>query len=136
MCMCTYHSNFIEAVTALHKFGANIPDYGQGFVEHFLCESSSSRCWFGTCNECTGISIEKLSAFVAFYGKIPFDLNVRWMVWKKNTASKRIEKREVSGSLADLVAHISAMSSQFLKPVGISNSCFYQKKFAAIFIFT
>lgn len=113
--MCTYHSNYIQAVNALHKLTSNIPDYDQGFVQHFLCEPPSSDCWFSKCSKCTDVSVEKLTAFVAFYGKMPLESNVRWMVWKKSIVSKRIEKQEETGSLANLITHIAALSPQFLR---------------------
>lgn len=60
ICMCTYHSNFIDAVNALHKFVPDVPEYGNGFMQMFLCKDSSQDCWFGKCAECKGISIDKL----------------------------------------------------------------------------
>lgn len=112
--MCIYHSNYIEAVTAVHKLAPNVPDYDNGFVEHFLCENSNSKCWFGTCDQCTGISIEKLTAFVVFFGKKPLNSPARWKVWKKNIVTKRIEKHQEEGLLSDLLVHIVTLSSKFL----------------------
>lgn len=113
--MCTYHSNYILAVNALHKLAPSVADYDDGFVQHFLCESSSSDCWIGTCKQCTGISVEKLTAFVEFYGKIPMTSPARWMVWEKNKHTKRFEKKEKIDSLTNLISHIAKLSPQFLK---------------------
>lgn len=45
MCMCIYHSNFIEPVDALHKYVPSLPDYKNGFVQLFLCDESSMDCF-------------------------------------------------------------------------------------------
>lgn len=112
MCLCNYHENFIEAVDALHKYVPKSPKYKDGFVQQYLCEQTSIDCWLMKCKNCTGIHVAKISAF---FGDVPLDTKVKWMVWKKNTHSKRIEKQEQGGKLTDLAAHISALSPQFLK---------------------
>ena len=38
-----------------------------------------------------------------------------WILWKKSTEAKRIKKEQESGTLAELIAHITALSSQFLR---------------------
>lgn len=113
--MCIYHTNYIEAVKALNKLAPNVPDYDHGFVEHFLCECLSNDCWLGKCNECTGISIEKLTTFVEFYGKISLKSPAKWIIWEKSISNKRIEKKVESGSLSNLLEHIVAMTPQFLR---------------------
>lgn len=112
MCLCTYHSNFIEAVLALHKNVPDLPDYNNGFVRKFLCEVASKDCWFGTCAICSGISVDKLKdmADVTQLGR-----NVSWSMWKKVLPANRVEKRTENGTLADLMAHIAALAPQFLK---------------------
>lgn len=110
--MCIYHANYIEAVDALHKYVPSLPDYNNGFIRKFLCDESSMDCWFLKCENCTGITIEKLKAH---FGNIPSNTNVKWMVWRKSVVSKRTEKCEEHGTLADLAAHVSALSAQFLR---------------------
>lgn len=114
--MCIYHSNYILAVNALHKLAPNVSDYDDGFVQHFLCESSSADCWLGKCNQCTGITIEKLKAFVSFYGRIPLTTPAKWLVWKQNKTTKRFEKKEDTGTLLNLIEpkNIAKLSPQFL----------------------
>lgn len=112
MCMCSYHANFIDAVTALRKIVPSLPEYKNGFIEHFLCDNPTEYCWFGRCKDCTGISITKLNE--SFSG-IPLNSPGKWTEWKKNDATKRIEKREKSGTLAELAAHIAALSTPFLR---------------------
>lgn len=119
MCMCQYHENVIEAVAALHKCVPTLPDYKNGFIQLFLCEGSSMNCWFSTCKNCTGITIEKLKEH---FGNIPLNSNARWMVWRKSTVSKRTEKCEENGTLADLAIHLSALSPQFLRHSFIKRS--------------
>lgn len=112
MCLCIYHENFIGAVDALHKYLPNSPAYKNGFVRQFLCEDTVADCWLMKCESCTGISIGKLSAFV---GDVPLDSAVKYPIWKKNAASNRFEKRIEDGKLVELLTHIAAMSTQFLK---------------------
>lgn len=112
MCMCSYHSNFIDAVTALHKFVPSLPEYANGFIQQFLCGDSSKDCWFGSCKECTGISIDKLTELI---GNIPLNTNVKWMVWSKSSTTKRIERNEMAGTLAEFASHIAALSPHFLR---------------------
>lgn len=115
LCMCIYHANYIEAVKSLSKLSPNIPDYANGFVQHFLCENSKDDCWFGKCDQCTGISVEKLAAFVKFYGKLPMNTSTSWYTWIKSQTSNRIEKKETSGTLDKLIVHIASISPQFLR---------------------
>lgn len=110
--MCTYHSNFIEAIDALHKNVPAVPKYNDGFVRQFLCEISSKDCWFAKCTLCSGISIDKLKDLV---DKDQLKQNVSWIVWNKVAPSNRIEKQNKTRTLADLLAHIAAMAPQFLK---------------------
>lgn len=112
MCMCIYHANFIDAATALRKIVPSLPEYKNGFVQHFLCESPAKDCWFGRCTKCPGISIKKLKE--SFSG-IPLNSPANWTEWKKNEANKRIERSEKSGTLAQLASHIAALSPQFLR---------------------
>lgn len=123
-CMCTYHANFIEAVSALHKLIPNVPSYNDGFVRQFLCENSKMDCWFSECNECLGISAESLKDAI---GNTSLSSPVSWMVWKQNAHTKRIEKQKESKTLTDLIAHIAALSSQFLK------HCFIKREQANTF---
>lgn len=110
--MCIYHSNFIEAVVALHKCVPSLPDYKNGFVEQFLCVEPKKDCWFGKCRHCDGISIKNLTDIV---GNTSFDLDVSWPVWRKNVATKRIERQMEQGNLKTLLVHLAALSSQFLR---------------------
>lgn len=119
MCLCSYHGNFIEAVAALHKCVPTLPDYKSGFIQLFLCKESSMDCWFSTCDICTGITIEKLKEQI---GNVPLNTNARWMVWRKSTISKRIEKHEENGTLADLLAHLTVLSGPFLRHSFIKRS--------------
>lgn len=112
MCLCSYHANFIEAVYSLHKTVPDSPDYDHGFVQLFVCEGSPMDCWYGVCNECTGVTVPKLTDLI---GDTLLDSDVSWMVWRKNTQANRVEKREETGTLATLIAHTAALSSQFLK---------------------
>lgn len=112
MCMCSYHANFIEAVAALHKCIPTLPDYKNDFIQLFLCGESNINCWFSKCANCYGLTIEKLKEH---FDNITLNMNVRWMVWRKSTVSKRIEKCEENGTLADLATHVSALSPQFLR---------------------
>lgn len=89
MCMCSYHADFTEAAAALHSVVPSIPDYENGFVNGFLCEVASIDCWFLKCENCSGISVSKLNDLV---GETSLDSAASWMVWKKDTKTKRIEK--------------------------------------------
>ncbi|XP_067637574.1 uncharacterized protein [Eurosta solidaginis] len=111
MCLCSYHANFIDAVSALHKFVAHVSDYENGFVLQFLCDIPSMGCWYGECVKCTGITVPKLTALV---GEADLDMQVSWMKWTKNDGVNRTERRQKSGKLTDLVAYISGLSAQFL----------------------
>lgn len=110
--MCTYHSNFIEAVAALHKYVPSYPDYDGGFVRQFLCEVASMDCWFGKCNICSGIPIVKFRNSV---DEAQLNGNVSWMMWKKVLPANRVEKRNENGTLADLIAHLAALVPHFLR---------------------
>ncbi|CAH0563057.1 unnamed protein product [Brassicogethes aeneus] len=111
VCMCSYHSNFIEAVSSLHKAVDSLPNYDNGFVKLFICKESKMDCWFGRCDKCPGISIFKLNELV---GDISLDSKISWMVWKK-VGVNRIEKVKENGSLANLIDHTCALSAKFLK---------------------
>lgn len=111
MCLCTYHENFIGAVDALHKYVPNLPTYKDGFVRHFLCKETTVDCWFMKCENCSGISIERLNEFI---GDVPLASDVKYPMWKKNAASNRVEKRVEDGKLVELLTHISGMSPHFL----------------------
>lgn len=130
VCLCSYHANFIDAVNALKKYVPNVRSYDNGFIQQFLCVESSMDCWYGQCDNCTGITVPKI---IAFLGDTPLDLNVSWTEWKKTveqtaTAKKgtsqkensksettsRFQKKEETGPISELIAHISALSSQFL----------------------
>ncbi|XP_067634704.1 uncharacterized protein [Eurosta solidaginis] len=111
MCLCSYHANFIDAVSALHKFVAHVSDYENGFVLQFLCDIPSMGCWYGECVKYTGITVPKLTALV---GEADLDMQVSWMKWTKNDGVNRTERRQKSGKLTDLVAYISGLSAQFL----------------------
>lgn len=112
MCLCTYHSNYIEAIVALHKYVPSLPDYDNGFVEQFLCDEPKKDCWFGRCDDCHGISIEKMNELI---GDTPLNSNVSWMVWKKDKKTKRFEKVEENQKLSALLVHIVSISPQFLR---------------------
>lgn len=112
MCMCAYHSHFIEAVAAFHKYVPSLPDYNNGFVGKLLCEDTSMDCYFGKCILCHGISSDSLKDFVA---ETQLDINVSWMVWKHIIPIKRVEKHSQNGSFSDPIAHISGLAPQFLK---------------------
>lgn len=118
-CMCQYHANFMEAVNALNKAVPNIPAYEDGFVRQFLCQVSSKDCWFGECAECAGIPLDKLKDAV---GEAQLSAKVSWIVWKKNIKTKRVEKEKENGKMTDLIAHIAAISEQFLKHSFIKRS--------------
>ena len=90
VCMCSYHANFIEAVTALHRKVPNLPSYSDGFIQLFLCEISSIECWYGECRKCTGISVSKLKELIR---NTSLDSRVSWILWKKSTEAKRIKER-------------------------------------------
>lgn len=111
-CLCAYHSNFIEAVAALHKAVPSTPKHEHGFIDTFLCENSTASCWFGDCGNCDGITVEKLKQLVT---DDLLQTPVSWMAWKKDTTSKRTEKVKEHGSLLDLVKYIAQISPQFLK---------------------
>lgn len=102
----------MEGVSALQKVAANVPRYDDGFVRQFLCQEASMDCWFGKCNKCSGISAESLKSAV---GNVSLQSPVSWIVWGKNAQSKRIEKHKKKGTLESLIAHIAALSPQFLK---------------------
>lgn len=110
--MCQYHANFIQAVDSLNKIVPDLPTYKDGFVQKFLCEDASKDCWFGKCGNCKGISVDQLKNAI---GNTSLDSAAKWMVWKKNVASKRFEKIEETGKLTHLIAHIAALSAQFLR---------------------
>lgn len=110
--MCSYHANFMEAVSALHNIIPNLPNYDNGFVSQFLCKDSSMDCWFAKCTTCSGISVESLKGAV---GNTSLRSSASWMVWEKNVQSKRIEKQKKYGTLANLIAHTVSLSTQFLK---------------------
>lgn len=112
MCLCSYHGNFMQAVESLQKCIPSLPGYKNGFIQMFLCEESTMNCWFGKCNDCAGISIEKLKTY---FDETQLQTNVKWIVWTKNSTTKRIEKKEKSGTLGGLATHISALSPQFLR---------------------
>lgn len=109
--MCMYHSNFIESIVALHKYVPNLPDYNNGFAEQFLCDQAKKACWFGRCNDCNGISIEKLTEMI----DTPFNTDVEWLVWKKNKKTKRVEQNKEKHKLSALLVHIVSISPQFLR---------------------
>lgn len=125
VCLCSYHANFIDAVNALHKYVPNVPNYDNGFIQQFLCVGSSMNCWYGQCDNCTGITVPKMLALI---GDTPLNLNVSWTEWRKtgeknekakkenskDETAKRFQKKEETGSLSKLLAHIHALSSQFL----------------------
>lgn len=83
MCLCIYHSNFIQSVNALHKYVKNIPDYGSDFFKLFLCENSTKDCWFGNCTNCTGVSKVKIEELC---NENPSAINnfVKWFTWEKD----------------------------------------------------
>jgi len=112
MCLCSYHANFIEAVNALHKKVPSLPSYDDGFVKMFLCRNSTMDCWYGNCENCDGISVNRLTEMIA---NVDLNTNAAWILWKKSVVAKRVEKHEETGTLLVLIAHISALSSQFLK---------------------
>lgn len=112
MCMCSYHANFIEAVTALNKNIPSIPSYDNGFVQKFLCPVSSIDCWYESCNNCTGISVSKINDLAQ---DAALDSKVSWKIWKKSVEAKRVEKQEETGTLAELIAYTASLSSQFLR---------------------
>lgn len=104
--MCAYHANFIQAVNAVNKVVPNIPDFENGFVAQFLCRDSLKDCWFGTCDNCSGISIDKLKSMI---GETPLITSASWFVWIKSTnSSSRVEKKQENKKLLDLIAHIVA----------------------------
>lgn len=117
--ICSYHENFINAVDALHKYVSTLPDYKNGFVRHFLCEETSTDCWFMKCENCSGISISQLSDS---FGDVRPDTMVKWMIWKKSTVTNRIERHNQVGKLTQLTAHIAAISPQFLRHSYIKRS--------------
>lgn len=112
MCLCSYHANFIEAIEALQKCIPDMPGYKNGFIQKFLCDNSTKSCWFGECRDCHGISVDNLRDC---YGDTRLDSKASWIVWEKNDVAKRTEKKKKSGTLMDLTAHISAISTQFLR---------------------
>lgn len=70
-------------------------------------------CWFGHCDDCTGVTIPTL---VALGIEIDFNLKVSWNVWRKNPKTNRTEKHaEENKTMKDLLAHTVALSPQFLK---------------------
>ncbi|CAH0559357.1 unnamed protein product [Brassicogethes aeneus] len=75
-------------------------------------QSCEHNCWFSKCNECNGIPIELLKKYI---GGMALNTPVKWMVWRKNDTSKRIEKHEKSDSLESLLLHITKISPQFLR---------------------
>lgn len=111
-CLCSYHSNNVEAVNVLHKNIPDLPSYEKGFVNEFLCEEPSKDCWFARCNKCSGITIDALKTKI---GDIPFDKTVSWIEWTKNKVSNRVEKKEKDGKISALIAHVDALSPHFLK---------------------
>lgn len=102
----------MEAANALHKIVPGVPSYENGFVAEFLCEHPLKDCWFGRCNKCSGVTVDRLKVAI---GDTPHDTSVSWFEWKKNLTANRIEKQKVDGSLSDLIAHVVALSPQFLK---------------------
>lgn len=75
--------------------------------------------WFSKCNNCDGILVERLRQFI---DGIPLDSPVIWMFWRKDDTSKRTEKYEESGTLEDLLLHITQLSPQFLRHSYLSAS--------------
>lgn len=112
MCLCIYHANFIEAVSALHSIIPSVPDYELGFVQKFLCEESNIDCWFGNCDDCEGITVP---AFRSLFVTMNLTQEAKWMEWKKNANTNRTEKQEKKAKLTDLIAHITSMSTHFLR---------------------
>lgn len=112
LCLCIYHSNFIEAADAIHKYIPCLPNYDNGFVQQFLCTESTMDCWFGKCSQCSGVTVKRIAELA---GAVNLRSEAKWMIWQKNKISNRIEKREECKRLLDLIAHIVALSPQFLK---------------------
>lgn len=107
-----YHANFKEAVSALHKQIPTVPDYEHDFVRKFLCEESKIDCWFGKCSNCSGISVHAIRDLI---GAIRLNSDAKWMVWKKNIKTNRIEKQEEKGKLVNLLAHLTSIAPHFLR---------------------
>lgn len=41
--------------------------------------------------------------------------DVKWMVWKKNAETNRVQKQEEKGQLVDLIAHLTTIAPHFLR---------------------
>lgn len=74
-----------------------MPKYEDGFVCEFLCEESKIDCWFGQCNDCSGINVAGIHDLVDF-ALIRSRSEAKWMVWKKKATTNRIEKQEEKAS--------------------------------------
>ncbi|XP_067645152.1 uncharacterized protein [Eurosta solidaginis] len=112
MCLCTYHSKYIEAVTTLCKKVQNIPNYDNSFVNHFLCKESSIACWYGNCEKCSGKFVSKMEEFVL---NTPSTSTLKWSAWEKDVSTKRVEKKEKSGNMDELINYVNNLWPQFLE---------------------
>lgn len=64
------------------------------------------------CRNCSGISIDRINELI---GEISLDTEVKWVVWMESNVTNRIERNFEEGKLTALAAHISALSTQFLR---------------------
>lgn len=113
VCLCKYHENFINTVSALHKAIPSFPKYSITFCELFLCDPSSQNCWLGDCEKCANSFIKVAREKVEEEGCC--DNDITWYQWKEIDGC--LTKIVKEGSVEDLLIYLSEISSQFFQHV-------------------
>lgn len=43
VCLCSYHDNVISAINAMNKLYLEFPEYGNSFLDTFLCDNPGKK---------------------------------------------------------------------------------------------
>lgn len=113
LCLCLYHSNFIQCCSALNKYLPQFPTYGPEATQLLICDNPLEDCWFKTCKKCS-ISIvnRKLQDFCKL--KSVKSKRVVWKQWIKDEVTTRTQNVDVHGTMNDLMKHFIKIYPNFL----------------------
>lgn len=113
VCLCPYHSNFIDCWASLNKNIKEFPKYGKRASELLVCPNPTRDCWFKKCGKCTSTIIsKKLRAFLTPENGRK---NVIWMQWIKDPTTNRTQKQKQQATLNELMNYFIGIYPKFLQ---------------------
>lgn len=113
VCVCKYHSNFIECCNVLHANLPEFPAYGRESMQLFVCDESSKDCCFKTCVKCNPTIIgAKLKTMAKKCNDTKKEL--KWKLWEKLPNQKRTQRNDKTGNVIKLMDYVITIYQDFL----------------------